>query len=82
MGDQPTTYLEVFRKVEEDPVFLADLGFEWHLHRLKREGLAANRDHRWWATGGQRSRRLPRWLGGYEIRDESLRWDPSSARLV
>ncbi len=30
----------------------------------------------------QRNAHRPRWLGGYEVRDESLRWDPVTARLV
>jgi hypothetical protein len=30
----------------------------------------------------QRNAHRPRWLGGYEVKDESLRWDPGSARLV
>lgn len=30
----------------------------------------------------RRNERRPRWLGGYEVRDESVRWDPASARLV
>ena len=25
---------------------------------------------------------LPRWLGGYEVRDETLRWDPGLGRIV
>jgi hypothetical protein len=29
----------------------------------------------------EKNRRFPRWLGGYEVRDESLRWDPLSQRL-
>jgi hypothetical protein len=28
------------------------------------------------------SRWLPRWLGGYEVKDESVRWDPALSRLV
>ena len=29
-----------------------------------------------------KNRRFPRWLGGYEVKDESVRWDPVLARLV
>jgi hypothetical protein len=25
---------------------------------------------------------LPRWLGGYEVKDQTLRWDPALSRLV
>jgi hypothetical protein len=25
---------------------------------------------------------LPRWLGGYEVKDETVRWDPALTRLV
>ena len=28
-----------------------------------------------------KNRRFPRWLGGYEVWDESVRWDPLSQRL-
>jgi hypothetical protein len=30
----------------------------------------------------QKGRHRPRWLGGYEVRDDSLRWDPVAGRLV
>jgi hypothetical protein len=30
----------------------------------------------------QRNAHRPRWLGGYEVRDASLRWDPASGRLA
>ena len=30
----------------------------------------------------QRNAHRPRWLGGYEVREESLRWDPASGRLT
>ena len=81
LGDQPTSFGEIFHKTEEDPAFLGDVVLLWHLKRLAHEGLVAGRDHRWWCTGNRRSSRLPRWLGGYEVRDESLRWDPLSRRL-
>jgi hypothetical protein len=29
-----------------------------------------------------KNERFPRWLGGYEVTDESVRWDPALARLV
>jgi hypothetical protein len=29
-----------------------------------------------------RNRRFPRWLGGYEVVDDTLSWDPSAGRLV
>jgi len=29
-----------------------------------------------------KNRRFPRWLGGYEVVDETLCWDPAAARLV
>lgn len=30
----------------------------------------------------EEGRRFPRWLGGYEVKDDSVRWDPALARLV
>ena len=29
----------------------------------------------------EKNRRFPRWLGGYEVKDQRLRWDPLSQRL-
>ena len=58
--------------IREEPAFLGDAVLAWHLRRLEEEELLA----------GKPRRRLPRWLGGYEVKDERLRWDPGSARLV
>jgi hypothetical protein len=35
----------------------------------------------WYVERMKKGRLLPRWLGGYEVRDESLRWDPVLGRL-
>jgi len=35
-----------------------------------------------WHVERLEKRRFPRWLGGYEVKDEALRWDPSLSRLV
>lgn len=68
----PLSFADLFSRVQEEPRFLGDAVLEWHLRRMETEGLLA----------GKRKLRLPRWLGGYEVRDESLRWDPGSGRLV
>ena len=81
-GDQPTTFYEIFRRTEEEPAFVGDAVLLWHLQRLAREGLMAVSEHRWWTTGRPRTQRVPRWLGGVEVRDESVRWDPASGRLA
>jgi hypothetical protein len=36
----------------------------------------------WYVERMKKGRLLPRWLGGYEVKDESLRWDPVLGRLV
>ena len=69
----PRDFAALFATVEEDPKFLGDVVLRWHLERLRKEGVA---------LGKPRPHRLPRWLGGYEVRDESLRWDPALGRLV
>jgi hypothetical protein len=78
----PLEFLRLFASVQEDPVFLGDAVLAWHLERLENEGLVERRGETWALTGKQRSRRLPRWLGGYEVKDESVRWDPALRRLV
>jgi hypothetical protein len=35
----------------------------------------------WYEERMKQGRWLPRWLGGYEVKDQSLRWDPLSQRL-
>jgi len=35
----------------------------------------------WYAERMKQRRWLPRWLGGYEVKDQSLRWDPLGQRL-
>ena len=83
LGDQATTFLEIFRKTEEEPAFLGDVVLLWHLQRLAQEDLVEGREHRWRSTGRQRARRLPRWLGGALVdAASSWRWDPSLSRLV
>ena len=74
----PLPFPEIFLAVQEDPAFLGDVVLAWHLERLARDGLVAGEGQRWKLTGKKRARRMPRWLGGYEVRDESLRWDPAS----
>ena len=81
-GDQPTTFYQIFRRTEEEPAFLGDAVLLWHLQRLAREGLMAGSEHRWWVTGRQRTQRVPRWLGGYEVKDETVQWDPELGRLM
>jgi hypothetical protein len=72
----------MFAAVEEDPAFLGDAVLAWHLDRMSKEGLVEGGSAAWALTGRKRARREPRWLGGYEVRDESLRWDPASGRLA
>jgi hypothetical protein len=81
----PLPFGELFARAHhhrEDPVFLGDAVLVWHLERMAYEGLLKKVDDRWVATGHSRRLRQPRWIGGTEIRDESVRWDPALARLA
>ncbi len=74
----------------EDPVFLGDTVLQWHLDRLVADRLLE--DNWTWTPRGKAvmegkadawaQPRSPRWLGGYEVRDARVRWDPALARLV
>jgi hypothetical protein len=73
--------------VQEEPAFLADAVLAWHLERLAHERLVEGwgkswRAKDWRLSGKSRSQRAPRWLGGYEVRDAKLRWDPASGAVV
>jgi hypothetical protein len=68
--------------VQEDPAYLGDAVLAWHLQRLQSEGLVERHGEAWKLSGRKRQQRLPRWLGGYEVKDERVRWDPASGRLV
>jgi hypothetical protein len=71
----------------EDPVFLGDTVLGWHLERLAVDGLVEKREVLFAITRRGRdvadgkadawaSPRQPRWIGGYEVRNSRLRWDP------
>lgn len=91
----PLDFAELFARAHhrrEDPVFLGDAVFRWHLERLKADGFVAHEAQWSLARRGEqvlagaldawsRSRR-PRWLGGYQVRDARLRWDAAAARLA
>ena len=76
------SFRSLFAAVKEDPQFLGDAVLVWHLERLTREGLIEREQDRWKPAREARVRREPRWLGGYEVKDERVRWDPGSGRLV
>jgi hypothetical protein len=78
----PLEFSRLIAAVIEEQAFLGDAVLAWHLARLSHEGLVEQDRGAWAATGKPRRQRLPRWLGGYEVKDESLRWDPASGRLV
>lgn len=95
LRSKPLDFQELFARAHhrrEDPVFLGDAVLRWHLARLESDGLLAGQDP-WRLTGeaeqvllGRRDAwarpRRPRWLGGYEVRDARLRWDPAAGRLA
>ena len=78
----PMSFEELFRAIAEDPAFLADAVLAWHLERMQKERLVERRSAGWALSGKSRSQRVPRWLGGYLVKDLKLRWDPSSGNLV
>jgi hypothetical protein len=61
------------------------------LSRTERQILQGNTDEEpafmgdvvleWHRQRLEKNRRFPRWLGGYEVKDQTLRWDPLSRRL-
>jgi hypothetical protein len=91
----PLPFAELFPRAHhyrEEPVFLGDTVLLWHLSRLESDGLVANKDN-WSLTLKGRHvldakldawsfPRQARWIGGYEMKDGRLRWDPDSVRLV
>jgi hypothetical protein len=90
LSDGPLPVVQLFARAHhhrEEPVFLGDTVFEWHVERLAADGfmrrereivsLAANGEAVLAGRADARSfPRRARWLGGYEIRDGALRWDP------
>ena len=83
----PLAFPDLFKAVQEDPAFLADAVLAWHLERLQYERLVEGwgkswRSKDWRLSGKSRSKRAPRWLGGYQVSDASLRWDPASGVVV
>ena len=70
-------FTEIFRRVREEPVFLGDSVLAWHLRRMRQEGLLGEEAGRWTRAGARKSR-VPRWLGGVQVTDDSpWRWDPA-----
>ena len=78
----PMSFERLFRAIEEEPAFLGDAVLAWHLERMQRERLVERRSTGWALSGKSRSQRVPRWLGGYLVKDLKLRWDPALERLV
>ena len=78
----PLAFPQLFRAVEEDPAFLGDTVLAWHLQRMAHERLVEKRGEEWRLSGKSRSHRVPRWLGGYEVKHATLRWDPVSGKLA
>jgi hypothetical protein len=83
----PLAFPDLFKAVREEPAFLADAVLAWHLERLQYERLLEGwgkhwRSKDWRLSGKSRSQRAPRWLGGYLVKDASLRWDPASGAVV
>jgi hypothetical protein len=79
----PLRWTRVFTGIEEDPAFLGDLVLRWHLERMEKDGLVAHEAEIWKLKSRKRSRRVPRWLGGVQVTEDSpWRWDPSVEKLV
>lgn len=96
LRDEALAFAELFPRAHhqrEDPVFLGDTVLKWRLAGLGRDGVVKEESKRLAITERGRAvlsgaldawsfARTPRWVGGYEIRAGSLRWDPDSARVV
>jgi hypothetical protein len=79
----PLPWPRAFARIDEDPVFLGDLVFCWHLERMARDGLVERRGELWSLKSRKRARREPRWLGGVRVDERSpWRWDPAAEMLV
>ena len=90
----PLEFSELFPRAHqhrEEPIFLGDAVLRLHLSRLLADGLVRG-DPLFELTTKARevlgkridawsSPRRARWLGGYEIRDGRLRWDPGEQRV-
>jgi len=80
----PLPFSELFARAHhnrEDPVFLGDAVLAWHMERMRSEGLLEKQGESWVATGHPRRMRQPRWIGGCEVRDERLCWDPAAGAI-
>jgi hypothetical protein len=73
----------LFSSVREDPAFLGDTVFQWHLQRMAAEGLIEQRATHWHLKQEQRNRRIPRWLGGLLVDEASpWRWNPDVGNVT
>jgi hypothetical protein len=94
LRDGPLAFAELFARAHhrrEEPVFLGDTVLRWHLSRLSGDGFLTGRDELSLTDRGKSvlggkadayaQPRRPRWLGGYEVRDGRVRWDPAAAAL-
>jgi hypothetical protein len=95
LRDGPLPFAELFQRAHqrrEEPVFLGDAVLLWHLARLEHDGLLKNEGHWRLTPWGEQvvcgkadawaHPRRGRWLGGYEVKDGRLRWDPAAAALI
>jgi hypothetical protein len=93
---EPLDFPELFARAHhrrEEPVFLGDAVLLWRLTLLESDRLVQRKNETWqlMPRGRQvlagnldawsRPRRA-RWMGGYEVRDARLRWDPAAGRLA
>jgi hypothetical protein len=83
LHEGPLRFGEIFVKTRDEPAFLGDSVLAWHLERMSREGLVVVQNNTWAAVAGATRARLPRWLGGVRVTEDSpWRWDPIGGSLV
>jgi hypothetical protein len=91
----PLPFAELFPRAHhhrEEPIFLGDAALRLHLERLAADGLVtagervAITDRGRAVLAGDADAwsfpRRPRWIGGYELRNARLRWNPEASTLV
>jgi hypothetical protein len=78
----PRDFRGIFVAIREDPAFMGDTVLAWHLGRLHAEGLIEKQGELWKAVPRPERKRVPRWLGGVRVTEDSpWRWDSARGAI-